>query len=100
MWDIAKYSSTSNTTNTTGTYIEPYYTMVKTRNGENLGLVQVYTPNERQNIISYLVGSNENGNNVLRLYKFSADSNIVGPMQLDKQIEEDVNISQELETLM
>ena len=33
------------------------------------------------------------GNNVLRLYKFSADSNIVGPMQLDKQIEEDVNIS-------
>ena len=99
LWDIAKYSSTSNTTNTTGTYIEPYYTMVKTRNGENLGLVQVYTPNERQNIISYLVGSNENGNNVLRLYKFSADSNIVGPMQLDKQIEEDVNISQELETL-
>ena len=99
LWDIAKYSSTSNTTNTTGTYIEPYYTMVKTRNGGNLGLVQVYTPNERQNIISYLVGSNENGDNVLRLYKFSADSNIVGPMQLDKQIEEDVNISQELETL-
>ena len=99
LWDIAKYSSTSNTTNTVGTYIEPYYTMVKTANGENLGLVQVYTPNERQNIISYLVGSNENGNNVLRLYKFSADSNIVGPMQLDKQIEEDVNISQELETL-
>ena len=99
LWDIAKYSSTSSSTNTTGTYIEPYYTMVKTRDGENLGLVQVYTPNERQNIISYLVGSNENGNNVLRLYKFSADSNIVGPMQLDKQIEEDVNISQELETL-
>lgn len=99
LWDIAKYSSTSNTTNTVGTYIEPYYTMVKTANGENLGLVQVYTPNKRQNIISYLVGSNENGNNVLRLYKFSADSNIVGPMQLDKQIEEDVNISQELETL-
>ena len=99
LWDIAKYSSTSNTTNIVGTYIEPYYTMVKTANGENLGLVQVYTPNGRQNIISYLVGSNENGNNVLRLYKFSADSNIVGPMQLDKQIEEDVNISQELETL-
>ena len=99
LWDIAKYSSTSNTTNTTGTYMEPYYTMVKTRNGENLGLVQVYTPNERQNVISYLVGSNENGDNVLRLYKFSADSNIVGPMQLDKQIEEDLNISQELETL-
>ena len=98
LWDIARYSTTSNT-NTTGTYMEPYYTMVKTKNGEQLGLVQVYTPNSRQNIISYLVGSNENGENVLRLYKFSADSNIVGPMQLDKQIQEDENISAELETL-
>ena len=98
LWDIARYSTTSNT-NTTGTYMEPYYTMVKTNNGEQLGLVQVYTPDSRQNIISYLVGSNENGENVLRLYKFSADSNIVGPMQLDKQIQEDENISSELETL-
>ena len=98
LWDIAKSSTTSNT-NTTGTYMEPYYTMVKTKNGEQLGLVQIYTPDSRQNIISYLVGSNENGKNVLRLYKFSADSNIVGPMQLDKQIQEDSNISTELETL-
>ncbi len=98
LWDIARSSTTSNT-NTTGTYMEPYYTMVKTKNEEQLGLVQVYTPDSRQNIISYLVGSNENGENVLRLYKFSADSNIVGPMQLDKQIQEDSNISSELETL-
>ena len=54
---------------------------------------------QRQNIISYLVGTNEDGKNVLRMYKFSADSNIVGPMQLDKQIQEDSNISSELETL-
>ena len=98
LWDIAKYSTTSNT-NTTGTYMEPYYTMVKTKNGEQLGLVQMYTPDSRQNIISYLIGSSENGQNVLRMYKFSADSNIVGPMQLDKQIEEDENISSELESL-
>ncbi len=98
LWDIAKSSITRNT-NTTGTYMEPYYTMVKTKNGEQLGLVQVYTPDQRQNIISYLVGSNENGKNVLRLYKFSADSNIVGPMQLDKQIEEDTTISSELDAL-
>ena len=98
LWDIAKSSVTRNT-NTTGTYMEPYYTMVKTKNGEQLGLVQVYTPDQRQNIISYLVGSNENGKNVLRLYKFSADSNIVGPMQLDKQIEEDTTISSELDAL-
>ena len=87
LWDIAKSSNTNNS-NTTGTYMKPYYTMV-----------QVYTPVSRQNIISYLVGSNEEGKNVLRLYKFSADSNIVGPMQLDKQMQEDENISNELESL-
>ena len=97
-WDIAKYNSIKST-KSTGTYMEPYYTMVKTSDGEQLGLVQIYTPYEKQNIISYLVGSNKNGENKLKLYKFSADSNIVGPMQLDKQIEEDEAISSELETL-
>lgn len=73
--------------------------MVKTPDGEKFGLVQVYTPDEKQNIISYLVGSTQGITNQLKLYKFSADSNIVGPMQLDKQIEEDEVIATELETL-
>ena len=98
LWDIAKYSTTNNT-NTTGTYMEPYYTLVDVKGEEELSLVQMYTQEQRQNIISYLVGTNEDGKNVLRMYKFSADSNIVGPMQLDKQIQEDSNISSELETL-
>lgn len=98
LWDIAKYNSV-NSSKSTGTYMKPYYTMVKTSDGEALGLVQVYTPNEKQNIISYLVGSTEGTSNKLKLYKFSADSNIVGPMQLDKQINEDEVISKELENL-
>ena len=98
VWDISKHN-TSKTTKSTGTYMKPYYTMLKTKDGEKFGLVQTYTPNEKQNIISYLVGSTEDGNNTLKLYKFSADSNIVGPMQLDKQIEEDELISAELEAL-
>lgn len=98
VWDIAKFNSTKST-KSTGTYMEPYYTMVKTSDGEQLGLVQIYTPDEKQNIISYLIGSNSNGNNELKLYKFSADSNIVGPMQLDKQLEEDEAISSELKSL-
>ncbi len=76
LWDIAKYNSTKST-KATGTYMEPYYTMAKTVDGEKFGLVQVYTPDEKQNIISYLVGSNEQGENQLKLYKLSADSNIV-----------------------
>ena len=98
LWDISKYNSIKST-KSTGNYMMPYYTMVKTKDGEQFGLVQIYTPYEKQNIISYLVGSTEGTNNKLKLYKFSADSNIVGPMQLDKQIEEDEAISKELETL-
>ncbi len=98
LWDIAKYNSVRST-RASGNYMEPYYTMVKTLDGEKLGLIQIYTPNEKQNIISYLVGSTEGTENKLQLYKFSADSNIVGLMQLDKQIEEDEIISAELEAL-
>ena len=98
LWDIAKYNSV-NSNKSTGTYMKPYYTMTKTIDGEKLGLVQIYTPNEKQNIISYLVGDTIGANNKLKLYKFSADSNIVGPMQLDKQISEDEAISKELEVL-
>ncbi len=98
LWDIAKYNSVKSS-KSTGTYMEPYYTMVKTNDSEKMGLMQIYTPDEKQNLISYLVGSTNGATNELKLYKFSADSNIVGPMQLDKQIEEDEAISAELETL-
>ncbi len=98
LWDIAKYNNVKST-KSTGIYMKPYYTMVKTSEGEQFGLVQIYTPNEKQNLISYLVGSTQGGNNQLKLYKFSADSNMVGPMQLDKQIEEDELIATELESL-
>ena len=98
LWNIAKYNSVK-LSKSTGTYMEPYYTMVKTNDGEKMGLMQIYTPDEKQNLISYLVGSTNGATNELKLYKFSADSNIVGPMQLDKQIEEDEAISAELETL-
>ena len=99
LWDFVKYNSL-NTTKSSGTYLEPYYTMVKGENNKNeLGLIQIYTQNNMQNIISYLVGTTEDGKNKLRVRKFSADSNIVSPMQLDKQIEEDESISTELKTL-
>ena len=98
IWDIAKYNSV-NSTKSTGTYLDPYYTMVRTDNQDEMGLVEIYTPNEKQNIISYLVGSVDGATNKLCLYKFSPDSNIVGPMQLDKQIEEDEAISTEIEAL-
>lgn len=98
LWDFVRYNNL-NTTRSTGTYLEPYYIMVQTDKGEELGLMQIYTRNDRQNIISYLVGTTDGGTNRLTLCKFSEDSNIVSPTQLDNQIEEDEAISSELETL-
>ena len=73
--------------------------MVQVDGKVEVGLIQVYTPNQKQNLISYLIGTTENGMNKLHLYKFSQDSNVVGPIQLEKQIEQDDAISKEIETL-
>ncbi len=100
VWDIATHN-TGRIATKTGTEITPYYTMVKTTESaeSKLGLVLPFTPYEKQNIISYMVGTYENGIPKLAIYKFSSDSNILGPMQLDTQIEQDEKISKELEAL-
>lgn len=98
LWETARYN-TGSTSKSLGTIMKPYYTMVQTTDGEELGLVQIYTPANKQNIISYVVGTTDGSSNKLKMYKFSEDSNIVGPMQLNKQIEEDEAISKELATL-
>lgn len=101
VWDVATHT-TSKTLKTTGTEIEPYYTMVKTVDSESeqLGLVLPYTQLKKQNLISYLVATcDENVNGKLTLYKYSDDSNVLGPMQLDIQIEQDEEISKEIQAL-
>lgn len=101
VWDIATYN-TSKVSTKDGTVMKPYYTMVKTTDSsaERFGLVLPYTPYDKQNITAYLVGSiDENGNNVLKLYSYSSDSNVIGPMELDTQIAQDTTISKEIDTL-
>ena len=73
--------------------------MVKEDNKNEIGLVQIYTPESKQNLISYLVGTTDGNSNKLKLYKFSQDSNIFGPMQLDNQIEQDETIYSEIQNL-
>jgi len=102
IWDKAK-ENTSRTTNTsTGTQINSYYTQVKTidNNDTVLGLVIPYTIAEKQNIISYLVGTyDEQNNKKLTLYKFKSENAILGTTQLDTLVEQDETISKELNTL-
>ena len=100
VWDIATHN-TGKVSTKAGADITPYYTMVDTIDSEEskLGLVLPFTPDEKQNIISYTVGTYENGEPQLTIYRFASDSNIIGPMQLDTQIEQDEEISNELESL-
>lgn len=98
IWALATYGKTnSKIKNTT---LEPYYTMLKTPDGENkFGLVQLYTQKNKSNIISYLVGTCDGTKNNLEIYKYSADSNILGGNQLDNLIEQDETISAEINSL-
>lgn len=101
IWEIATYN-TGKVITKTGTDIEPYYTMVKLNNEEEekLALVLPYTPEGRQNLISYLIAICDNSaNSKLTIYKYPADTNILGPMQLDTQIAEDETIKAEIDAL-
>ena len=73
--------------------------MINNNDKDEVGLIQIYTPASKQNLISYLVGTSEEGMNKLKLYKFSEDSNILGPMQLDNQIEQDEAINVQIQAL-
>ncbi|MBQ2836475.1 MAG: UPF0182 family protein [Clostridia bacterium] len=99
IWSLATYG-TSTTKNKKAT-LKPYGAMIKTPESEKseFGLVQMYTQNGKSNITSYLVGICNGTECKLKIYKYPKDSNILGPSQLDNQIEQDETISAELETL-
>lgn len=101
VWDIATHNNGKVATKT-GTELTPYYTTVKTinNNKEELGLILPYTLYGKQNLISYTVGTcDTDGNTNLKIYKYQANSNVLGPMQLDTQLEEDENIQKEIQAL-
>ena len=101
-WDVSKENTIRTSNAGTGTDIIPYYTKVKTINNNetDLGLVVPYTVAEKQNIISYLVGTyDENNNKKLTLYKFKTENAILGTTQLDTLVEQDENIAKELNAL-
>lgn len=99
IWALTKYGTTSTKTKTAT--LKPYYAMIKTPDSENaeFGLVQMYTQNGKSNITSYLVGTCDGTNCKLKVYKYPTDSNILGPTQLDNQIEQDETISNELTSI-
>ena len=99
IWDNAIYSTS--TTTTAGVSMDPYYTMLKTKDSEEgiFGLVLPYTLYGKQNIISYLIGTANGADSKLVLYKFSQDNNILGPLQLNNLLSQDEKISSQITSL-
>lgn len=100
IWEITKTESTTKTA-AAGEKMEPYYTMLKTKDKKkaNLGLAVPFNRQGKQNITSYLVGSYEEGKPKLSLYKFDSESNVASVLQLSSQIEQDETIANELSAL-
>ena len=96
IWQVAETNNSGRTTQ-----MESYYTMVKPvgTEEETLGLVIPFTPYGKQNMISYMVGTYENGEAKLTLYEFPSDSNVLGPMQVETQINQDGTISTDIASL-
>lgn len=101
VWDIAKYGAGTNPSTQQTTQMIPYYAIVKTTDSEQtkLGLVLPYTIQGKQSIAGYTVGTYENGKMVMKLYRYSSDNTVLGPMQLDTQISQNESISKEIESL-
>lgn len=97
IWDYPTFSTTSKTT--VNTKLKPYYTLVKDNLENKVGLIIPYTVDGRQNITSYLIGTDNNGKLNLKLYKYISGSNVIGPEQLDKEIEQDETISKQINSV-
>ena len=94
-WKKASYVATQNNKTVTNT-LDSYYTMVK---DNNIGLIQMYSPNNKQNLTAYLVGTNNNGANKLKIYRLSSNESILGLTQLDSEIMQDENMKNQIEKL-
>ncbi|MCR5146419.1 MAG: UPF0182 family protein [Clostridia bacterium] len=100
VWDVSTYSL-AGSSQTSVSPLQSYYTMVKTvdKKENTLGLVLPYTISGKQNIASYLVGTYEKGKPNLKMYSFPSDSNVLGLLQLDTQIEQNEEIYKQISSL-
>ncbi|RYG74190.1 UPF0182 family protein [Lentibacillus lipolyticus] len=81
------------------TTMEPYYTTLKLpdQDEEEFILMMPYTPKNRQNMIAWMGVRNDGGNyGDMFVYRFPKQRNIYGPQQIENRINQDSEISQEL----
>src|SRR5699024_675184 len=79
--------------------MEPYYTTMKLPGKDEEEFIQMipYTPKNRQNMIAWM-GVRNDGKNYgdMFVYQFPKQRNIYGPQQIENRINQDSEISQEL----
>src|SRR5699024_10062477 len=79
--------------------MEPYYITMKLpeTEEEEFILMSPYTPKKKQNMIAWM-GARNDGDHYgdLFLYRFPKQRNIYGPQQIENRINQDSNISQQL----
>lgn len=97
-WEKATYKNVQNS-NKKGNTLNSYYTMVKDEEQDKIGLIQMYTPKDKQNLTAYLIGTIENGENKLTIKTLESDTSILGPTQLDTQISQDETIQEQINAL-
>lgn len=75
--------------------VEPYYNMMKVNDNVDLVLMLPFTITEKDNMVSWLAaGSDGDSYGELTLYKFPKGKNVYGPMQIEKRIDSNTEISQ------
>jgi len=81
------------------TTMEPYYTVMKLPDAdkEEYVLMLPFNPNTKQNMVAWLAARSDGENyGKLQLYLFPKQELIFGPMQIESRINQDSEISQEL----
>ena len=94
IWKITNESTTGKSES-----IKPYYAMCNVNGDNKLCLVIPYSNYNKQNLTSYLLGYIDGGKQVLKVYKFSSNSNVLGLEELEAQINQDETIAKEITNL-
>lgn len=102
VWEVAyeMYSdAVAVSTNTSDTQdkkkVEPYYNMMRINDSVDMVLMLPFTISEKDNMVSWLAaGSDGDSYGELTLYKFPKGKNVYGPLQIEKRINSNTEISQ------
>lgn len=95
--DYAKYMDDKNKIKNISSYFS--VTKLQDMNKDGLVILQPYTLDKKDNLLGYFAGRVEEGKNILKTYKFTNLSKVLGPKQLDEQMSTDKELQLELKLL-